>query len=166
MRKENFRSTSERKLIKPAVDLVLLNIRSRFNVGAMFRTADAVGISRIYLLGYTPRPPHKEIDKVALGAEKTVPFSSHATPLLYLKNLKKRGYSLVALETGRKTIKYFDYKRPKKKIALIVGHEVSGIDPKILKLCDAIISIPMRGRKKSLNVGIAVGIVAYRIAFP
>jgi tRNA G18 (ribose-2'-O)-methylase SpoU len=155
-----------RQLITPSVELVLLNIRSRFNVGAIFRTADAVGISRIHLVGYTPKPPHREIDKVSLGAEKTVPFSIHTNPLPFLRKMKDRGYVIIAVETSKKSVPYYSFVRPNKKVLMIVGHEIKGIDASVLKLCDHTLAIPMRGYKESLNVGIALGIVAYRIAFP
>jgi len=147
--------------------LILVNVRSRFNVGAMFRTADAVGVDKIYLTGYTPAPPHPKIDKVALGSEKTTPFENHRQTVPLLKRLKKQGYLLAAIEQSKNSVPYSQYKKPKAKpLALIVGNEVTGLTPSILKLADVKLEIPMRGKKESLNVGIAFGIVAYRLMYP
>lgn len=147
-------------------ELILVNVRSRFNVGAMFRTADAVGISRIHLCGYTPAPPHPKIDKVALGAEKTVPFERHPKVLPFLTKLKKQGYVLAAVELSKKSVPYYTFKHPKRPLALILGHEIKGLPRAVLNRCDVCLEIPMHGKKESLNVGIAFGIVAYRLAFP
>lgn len=146
--------------------LILVNVRSRFNVGAMFRTADAVGITKIHLCGYTPAPPHPKIDKVALGAQHTVPFGrhKHVTPLL--KTLKLHGYTLIAVEQSRASQPYYRYKKPRTPIALVMGNEVKGLPQAILKRCDVRLEIPMHGNKESLNVAVAFGIVAYRLAFP
>ncbi|MFH0829283.1 MAG: RNA methyltransferase [Candidatus Kerfeldbacteria bacterium] len=147
-------------------ELVLVNVRSRFNVGAMFRTADAVGITKIHLCGYTPSPPHPKIDKVSLGAEKTVPFETHRTAVELLKNLQKQGYAVIAVEQSRGSIPYYRYSRPKKPIAIVMGSEVKGLSCSVLEYCDVSVEIPMHGKKESLNVAIAFGIVAYRLAFP
>jgi len=156
----------KRALIKPGVDLIVVNVRSRFNVGALFRTSDAVGIRKIYLCGYTPVPPHKEIEKVSLGSERTVEYESNQSPLSVIKKLKKREQQILAIETGKSSVPYHIFKKGNREAALVVGNEVSGLPISIVKLCDAQLSIPMHGRKKSLNVGIAFGIVAYRLAFP
>ena len=147
-------------------ELILVNVRSRFNVGAMFRTSDAVGISKIHLCGYTPAPPHPKIDKVALGSEKTVPFERHPKILPFLTQLKKQGYALAAVELSTTSRPYYRYRRPNKPLALIVGHEIKGLPRAVLNRCDVCLEIPMRGKKESLNVGIAFGIVAYRLMFP
>ena len=132
----------------------------------MFRTADAVGVSKIYLCGYTPAPPHPKIDKVSLGAEKTVPFETHKNVLQCLRQLTIEGYTLIAVEQSRASRPYYRYHRPNKPIALIMGSEVKGLPTSVLKHCDACLEIPMRGKKESLNVSIAFGIVAYRLMFP
>lgn len=147
-------------------ELVLVNVRSRFNVGAMFRTADAVGITKIHLCGYTPGPPHKDISKVALGAERIVAYMRHRSTSSFLRTMKKRGFVLAAVERSGRSIPYHTFQRPKKPIALIMGNEVEGLPKSILQRCDVCLEIPMRGKKESLNVGIAFGIVAYRLAFP
>lgn len=143
--------------------LVLDNVRSRFNVGSIFRTADGAGVEKIYLCGITPAPPHSRIAKVALGAEKFVAFESISTTWRVLKKLKDNGYNIVALEQTKKSINYFEYK-PKFPVALVLGNEVKGLSKDILKYCDEFIEIPMRGKKESLNVSVAGGIVMYEIA--
>ena len=143
--------------------LILPNIRSGHNVGAMFRTADGAGVDKIYLSGYSPCPPHKEILKVSLGAEKSVPWewARYAAPLL--KKLKAAGYHIVALEQTPKSVNIYQW-QPAFPLALIVGNEVTGVSKSILKFCDQIVEIPMRGKKRSLNVSVASGIALYHIA--
>ncbi|MFA6098995.1 MAG: RNA methyltransferase [Patescibacteria group bacterium] len=142
--------------------LVLHNIRSRFNVGAIFRTADAAGIDKLYLTGITPAPPHPKIEKVSLGAEQFIPYEKHRQTSRLLKKLKLGGYQIIALEQSRRSISYFQY-RPHFPLALIIGNEVTGLPDSILKLCHKVIEIPMHGRKESLNVAIATGIVIFDI---
>lgn len=142
--------------------LVLHNIRSRFNVGAIFRTADAAGIDKIYLCGITPAPPHPKINKVALGAEKFIPYEKHWQTGQLIKKLKKEGYQIIALEQSKKSIPYFKFKS-NNKVALVLGNEVKGLPPRILHQADKILEIPMRGKKESLNVAIACGIVCFEI---
>lgn len=148
---------------------ILANIRSLHNVGSIFRTADGAGIEKLYLAGITPSPLDRfgaiipQLSKVALGAEKTVAWEKVSTAGKAIAMLKKDGYKIWALETGRKSIPYYrsKVKSSKLKIALVVGNEVRGLSPALLKKCDKIISIPMRGKKESLNVGVAFGVVAY-----
>jgi tRNA G18 (ribose-2'-O)-methylase SpoU len=142
--------------------LVLHNIRSRFNVGAIFRIADCVGIDKLYLCGITPAPPHPKISKVALGAEKNIPFEKVARTGDVIKRLKKAKYQIVALEVSKKSIPYYKFK-PKFPIALVLGSEVKGLSPKILKVADKIIEIPMAGKKESLNVAVATGVATFEI---
>lgn len=152
--------------------LILHDIRSAHNVGAMFRTADGAGVDEIILSGYTPCPPKrgalyltdadKAIQKTALGAEGYVPWKKVVSLARLLSKLKKNGYEVVALEQNKESIDYQKY-RPKRNIALIVGNEVLGVDEKILRRSDVIIEIPMRGKKNSLNVSVATGIALYRI---
>jgi tRNA G18 (ribose-2'-O)-methylase SpoU len=147
---------------KKEIVLVLYNIRSRFNVGAIFRTADAAGISKIYLCGITPAPPHPKIDKVALGAEKTIPFKKYNQTVRLLKKLKKQGFHISGLEQSKKSISYYKFK-PKYPLALVVGSEIKGLPLNILRQCHRIIEIKMRGKKESLNVAIALGIAVFEI---
>ena len=148
--------------------LILPDIRSAINVGAIFRTADAVGVDKIFLVGVTPRPTdqykriQKDIAKSALGAENFVLWEYKKTLLPLINNLKKKGYELVALEQDKKAIDYRQYKKPA-KLAFILGPEVNGLDKKILDKCDKIVEIPMHGQKESLNVSVACGIALFRI---
>lgn len=143
--------------------LVIPNIRSGHNVGAMFRTADGAGVDKIYLCGYSPCPPHTQVDKVSLGAEKWVPWEYYKRPSALLKKLKKEGYNIVALEQGKNSQDIFAWK-PKFPLALVVGNEKTGVSKSLLKYCDELKEIPMRGKKNSLNVSIAAGIAMYYIA--
>jgi tRNA G18 (ribose-2'-O)-methylase SpoU len=142
--------------------LILPNIRSCHNVGAMFRTADATSVDQIFLVGYTPVPPRPEIDKVALGAETWMKWKQYKNLKILIKNLKKKGVQIVALEkTAQSTdIGKTDFSFP---LALIVGNEVDGVSLDILELCDSVVHIPMLGKKESLNVSIAAGIAMYTI---
>jgi len=144
--------------------LILPNIRSCHNVGAMFRTADAFGVSKIYLVGYTASPPKPQIDKVSLGAEKWIPWESRKDLKRLITSLKKKGVRIVGLEKNNKSkdIGILNVK-DSEDIALIVGNEVDGISEDILKLCDAVVHIDMYGKKESLNVSVAAGIAMYEI---
>ncbi|MFZ2205693.1 MAG: TrmH family RNA methyltransferase [Minisyncoccia bacterium] len=148
--------------------LILLDIRSTENVGAMFRTADAAGISKIYLTGYTPAPldrfgiKRKDIAKSALGAEEFVQWEQKKSILPLITKLKKEGFLIIAIEQAENSI---DYKKviTKNKNAFIVGTEVSGIPKNILAKCDIVAEIPMRGKKESLNVSVSLGIALFRM---
>ncbi len=142
--------------------LVLPNIRSGHNVGAMFRTADGAGVDKIYLCGYTPVPPHPQVDKVSLGAEKIVPFEYCRQAGRLLIKLKKMGYNIIALEQTPKSVDLFSFK-PKFPLALVVGNEKDGVSKALLKYCDGAIEIPMRGQKNSLNVSVAAGVAIYEL---
>lgn len=148
------------------------DIRSAHNVGSVFRTSDGAGVEKIYLTGYTPTPAtpetvyltraHKDLAKTALGAEKNIPWEYHADVVPVLEKLKEDGYTIVALEQSESSIDYRDFV-PTEKTALIVGNEVGGVEKMILDQCDAIIEIPMRGRKNSLNVSVAFGIAVFEM---
>lgn len=138
------------------------NIRSLYNVGALFRTADGAGVSKIYLTGYTGQPPRDQISKTALGAEETVPWEHYVDPLELIDKLKKEGVSIVALESTKDSVLYTDFK-PNFPLCLIVGHEVEGVPDELLEKCDDVIHIPMRGVKESLNVTIAFGVAVYEL---
>ena len=145
--------------------LIAHNIRSLHNVGSLFRTADSLGVSKIYLTGYTGTPPNSKIDKVALGAEKFVQWEYHQSPVRLINQLRKNnpGLTIVALENNirsKKLIKLDKFK-PKFPLALIIGEEVKGVSKKLLSFSDQIVEIPMRGEKESLNVSVAFGIAAY-----
>lgn len=157
---------------------ILYNIRSLYNVGSIFRTADAAGVEKLYLCGITPAPMDRfgkirpQVAKVALGAEKSMAWdgsarSTRATLALF-KRLKKDGYKIWAVEQAGGSISYFRIKKYElriKKIALVFGNEVKGLPSTILKKADKILEIPMRGRKESLNVAVAFGIVVFRLLY-
>lgn len=139
-------------------------------MGSMFRTADAAGIEKIYLCGLTPAPldvfsrPCPKIAKTALGAEKSVVWEHRKSIVRLIKNLKKQGFFIVCGEICVSAIPYTDFKIQKggqEKIALIMGNEVDGLSKKVLSLGDVILTIPMRGKKESLNVSVSFGILAF-----
>lgn len=150
------------------VYLILHNIRSVYNVGSIFRTANAAGVSKIYLTGYTPAPVDRfgrevaRFTKVSLGAEKTVAWEKAADVRRIIKRLKRENFEIVAVEQDEEAIDYRKYKRgAKTKTALVFGAEVEGIPKNILKLCDKVIEIPLCGSKESLNVSVAVGVALF-----
>ncbi len=171
--------------MKKEIYLILDNIRSRENVGSIFRTADAAGVTKIYLCGITSTPsvenpksqapnpkqiPNSKfqtqnsdkIAKTALGAEKWVPWEYRRDTWRLITELKKMGTNVCALEQTKNSQNIFTYK-PKFPLALMLGNEVKGISPRILKYCDKKISIPMYGKKESLNVSVAAGVALYVI---
>ena len=150
--------------------LILHNIRSVYNVGSIFRTADAAGVSKIILTGYTPGPldrfkqPRKDFTKVSLGAEKTVHWVQIKNVYAAIKALRLDGYEIVAVEQAENSASLFNFKPdPKKKLALVLGNEVRGISKPTLSKCDKIVEIPMRGKKESLNVSVAAGIAMFAL---
>lgn len=144
----------------------------------MFRTADAAGVSKLYLTGFTSAPADRlgnfrpQIVKVALGAEKSVPWEvrsgkGYGPALRLICKLKKSGYKVYALERSPQSIPYYKIKtRPNSKIALVVGNEVNGLSPAVLCAADKILEIPMLGKKESLNVSVAFGIALFGLRFP
>lgn len=149
-------------MIDPKFILVMPNIRSAHNVGAMFRTADGAGVDKIYLTGYTARPPHPHLDKVSLGAETWMPWEYAAQAGRLLKKLKEKGYNIVALEQTKNSKKIFDW-QPKFPLALVVGNEKTGVEKNLLKYCTEVIEIPMLGKKNSLNVSVAAGVAMFHV---
>jgi 23S rRNA (guanosine2251-2'-O)-methyltransferase len=148
--------------------LIIDNIRSAENVGAMFRTADAVGIDKIYLIGLTPAPidrfgrKRSDIAKSALGAEEFIKWESRKTLPVLISKLKREGFQIIAIEQDKNSIDYKKVKAKSKNV-FIVGGEVEGISEKILKMCDVIAEIPMKGKKESLNVSVALGVALFQI---
>lgn len=160
--------------------LILHNIRSNHNVGAIFRTADCAGISKIYLTGYTPTPLDKfgrevgEIKKTALGAEKTIVWEKEKNIGKILKKLKAEDFQIIAIEQDKNSIDYKTVSASGGKLAFILGNEVKGLYKKILDKCDLVAEIPMRGKfvrnrqkdqngKESLNVSVSAGVALFRI---
>lgn len=143
---------------------VLDNIRSLYNVGSIFRTADAVRLGKLYLTGITGCPPRKEIDKTALGAVETVPWEYRTDALSLIRELKEQGTHMVVLEHTSESVPYTQFK-PRYPVCLIVGNEVFGVQDNLVDLADTALEIPMYGNKQSLNVTIAFGIVIYHLLF-
>src|SRR5690242_17304725 len=138
------------------VAVLLDDVRSLYNVGAFFRTADAAGCEKLFLCGITGRPPKSAIAKTALGAEETVPWEHQADPCSLVQRLRQENYEIAAVETSVHSVDLFDW-RPKFPVSIVFGHEVDGIRPGLLGLCDTYVRIPMLGRKHSLNVATAGG---------
>jgi len=138
------------------------NIRSLWNVGAFFRTCDALGVEHLYLTGYTAHPPRKEITKTAIGAEQWVPWEHSRDPLPIIQSLKQEGWQIVSLELTPDAVDLATFV-PMEKVCLVVGHELTGVLEGILALSDAVVQIPMLGKKESLNVSVATGIALWRL---
>jgi 23S rRNA (guanosine2251-2'-O)-methyltransferase len=144
------------------VSILLDNVRSLYNVGAFFRTADAASIEKLYLCGITGRPPKPGIAKTALGAEETVPWEHawDAAPLA--ERIRAQGVEMAAIETTAHAVDLFDW-TPRFPVCVIFGHEVDGVQPEVSALCDTHVRIPMLGAKHSLNVATAGGVVIYEL---
>ncbi len=148
--------------------VVAHNIRSLHNVGSIFRTADAAGVAKLYLCGITGTPLDRfgnvrgDVAKVALGAERTVAWEKKRATRTVIKELKAEGYKIFALEQGRGSVPY-DQARFSGKAALVLGNEVKGLPPTVLKMADKTVEIPMRGKKESLNVSVAFGIAVFAL---
>jgi tRNA G18 (ribose-2'-O)-methylase SpoU len=148
--------------------LVLHNIRSAHNVGSLLRSADGAGVNKVIFSGYTPTPIDKygryrnDIHKTALGAEASLPCEQVGDLVEFLNKIKDEGYTVSAIEQSAKSIHYKKFKKSQKQV-LILGNEVTGIEPEILNLCDQILEIPMAGGKESLNVSIAGAIVLFEM---
>lgn len=145
--------------IQPMAAL-LDNVRSTFNVGSIFRSADGAGMRHLFLCGVTPTPEHRKLAKTALGADDHVAWSHHRNAVLLAETLRANGYTLWALETSATALSLFEIEASPQPLVLVVGSEVTGIDPALLALCDRCIAIPMAGQKRSLNVATAFGIAA------
>jgi len=156
---------------EPAIRLEALldNIRSAWNVGSIFRTADGLGINKLHLCGITPTPENDSMTKTSLGAEETVAWEYSRNALEVGKKLKASGCDLIGLEQDERAITLGEpttsgnISNSSDRLVLILGNEVTGVDPGLLDLCDHILHIPMRGKKRSLNVEVAFGIAAYQL---
>ena len=157
--KEEFQTSKKSPLV-----VVLENVRSMHNVGSVFRTSDAFLVEKIYLCGYTPVPPHREIQKTALGATETVSWEAAPETQSTIKDLQQRGYLVYAVEQTHSS-KALDNFTPEKdkKIALVFGNEADGVSEDTIKLCDGAIEIPQFGSKHSFNISVSAGIVLWEI---
>jgi len=143
---------------------VLDNIRSMHNVGSVFRTADAFLLEGIYLCGYTPQPPHRDIHKTALGATDTVTWTYKASAVEAVQALKHEGFLIYAVEQAENSIPLHSFSlSAEQKLAVVFGNEVSGVDEAVLAVCDGCIEIPQLGMKHSLNISVAAGIVLWEL---
>jgi len=144
------------------VSVVLDNVRSLYNVGAFFRTADAVRLEKLLLCGITGRPPKRAITKTALGAEETVAWTHTWEPVPLVEEMRRRGYEIAAVETAVHAVDLFDW-APRFPVCVVFGHEVEGIRPELSVRADTHVRIPMLGAKHSLNVATAGGVVIYEL---
>lgn len=145
------------------LEVLLDNIRSIFNVGSIFRSADGAGFDRLHLCGITPSPDNPKMSKTGLGAEWSVPWEFHPNGLMCVSEKKRQGFKVIALECNAQSVSLFDNPGlfPSDPVLLVVGNEMTGIDPDIQQVVDASIFIPMQGFKRSLNVCVAFGIAAF-----
>ncbi len=149
---------------KTPVIVVLENIRSAYNVGSAFRTADAFLLESIYTTGYTAHPPHKQISKTALGADESVHTRHFADAAAAIDELKRNGYKVLAVEQAENSYPLHRFNTgDNEKIAIVFGNEVSGVEQSTILLCDGCIEIPQLGMKHSLNISVAVGIVLWEL---
>jgi len=159
--------------MKKKVHILLPDIRSAYNVGSIFRSADCFGIEKVYLSGTTPTPvdrfgrtnsgAQKEISKTALGAEMDIPWEYVADLTPFLKKMKKENFTIISIEQDKKSIEldnFLKIKRPE-NILVIFGNEVEGVDKNLLKKSDYIVEIPMHGKKESLNVSVCAGLIMH-----
>lgn len=141
---------------------LLDNVRSLYNVGAIFRTSDAILLEKLYLCGITGYPPRKEISKTALGAEEVVSWEYADEAVEVLRKLKREGVLIVGVEVDDGAVPYdeADYEFP---VCFVFGHEVEGISDEVLELCDLVVEVPMLGRGTSLNVATCYGVIMYEV---
>ena len=162
MSADEFRQAEKIPLI-----VILENIRSAYNVGSVFRTSDAFLVQAIYIIGYSAKPPHKEIKKTALGAEETVAWTHFATSAEAVQAARDVGYTIYAVEQASGSIPLHSVPhRPDEKIAVVFGNEVTGVEQSTISLCDGCIEIPQLGMKHSLNIATAAGIVLWELVRP
>ncbi len=147
---------------KLPIAVVLDNVRSMHNVGSIFRTCDGFAVEQICLCGITGQPPHREIEKTALGATQSINWTYYAEPLHAVEQLRKEGYKIIAIEQAEKSIMLDQFETTEvKKYALIFGNEVNGVSEEVMKVIDACIEIPQFGTKHSFNIVVSAGIVLW-----
>ena len=151
---------------KIPVVVVLENIRSAYNVGSVFRSSDAFLVTAIYLVGYTARPPHKEIKKTALGAEETVAWKYFKTSLEAIADLRGLGYDIYAVEQAKGSLALSEFNSSGKQVAVIFGNEVTGVEQSTIEAGNGCIEIPQMGMKHSLNIATAAGVVLWELVKP
>ena len=155
---DDFKSQDKKQLV-----VLLDDVRSMNNVGSIFRTCDCLGIGQIYLCGITGSPPHRDIYKTSLGAEKSIDWEYHEDIETLINTLKSENYIIAGLEQTDKSIDIRNFDPQSKPVAIIVGNEVEGISDKALALCDEILEIPQFGTKHSFNVAVSCGIAFWEL---
>ena len=155
-----FKKSQKKKIV-----VVLDNIRSMHNVGSVFRTSDAFLIEAICICGYTAQPPHRDINKTALGATETVNWIYYENTVSAIHDLKKNNYSIYAVEQTEGSISLEQFQSTEKPIAIVFGNEVEGVSNDALALVDGCIEIPQLGMKHSLNISVAAGIVLWKLVW-
>jgi tRNA G18 (ribose-2'-O)-methylase SpoU len=156
---DQFRSSEKSPFV-----LVLDNVRSHSNVGSIFRTADAFLTEKILLCGITATPPHRDIQKTALGATESVSWKYYPTTMEAVLELRKNGYQIIGIEQVEGSLRLQDFSFEKeKKYALVLGHEINGVDQEIINVCDHCIEIPQFGTKHSFNIAVSAGIVLWEL---
>jgi len=156
---EDFKRAEKQDLV-----LILDNVRSLNNVGSVFRCSDAFRIKALYLCGLTGTPPNKEIEKTALGATQSVAWQHVETTAAAVSQLKSEGYLVYAIEQVENSIMLQNFSSSTKKVALVFGNEVYGVEQEVIDLCDGAIEIPQYGTKHSLNIAVSAGIVLWELA--
>jgi len=151
------------RVIRVPLVVVLDSVRSLYNVGSIFRTADGAMIEKLVLGGFSPHPPRKEIDKTALGATQTVPWEYVKSPAEAVRSWKSRGYQAVCLELTDRSVPYYEVQASDFPMCLVIGNEITGVSADALRECDRALEIPMYGMKQSLNVSVAFGIAVYEL---
>ncbi len=146
----------------PELHVIANDIRSRENVGAIFRTCEFLGVAKLWLTGYTPAPPDPRLQKVSLGAERTVFWEQATDVVSVIERLRSDGVRIVGLELDDRSVSLSSYVVPE-RLALLLGNEVTGIPPSLLRSCDDIVSIAKLGKKESLNVSVAAGIAIWKV---
>lgn len=163
---ELLRKTPEefKEAIKTPLILVLDNVRSLNNVGSVFRTADSFLLEAVYLCGITGTPPHKDIQKTALGATDTVLWKHFNSTIDAVANLKNQQFKVYAIEQAERSQMLHNFKmEPNAKVAFVLGNEINGVEQDVINICDGVIEIPQTGFKHSLNISIAAGIVSWEV---
>jgi 23S rRNA (guanosine2251-2'-O)-methyltransferase len=157
--------TAYKSAEKAPLVVVLDSIRSKNNVGSVFRTCDAFRVAHLHLCGYTPAPPDRDIVKTSLGAEESVAWTHTQDALALVQQLKAEGYTLLSVEQAEHSTALPDFRpEPGRRYAIVMGNEVGGVDQAIVDLSDAVIEIPQYGTKHSLNIAVAAGIVLYAVS--
>ena len=148
---------------KHPIIVILDDVRSMHNVGSSFRTCDAFAVEALYLCGYTPAPPHRDIHKTALGATETVAWKNFVTTIEAVREAREAGYKILAVEQAHNSLALYTLGWASEKVALVFGNEVTGVNEEVLKIVDGCIEIPQWGAKHSLNISVSLGVVLWEM---